>query len=591
MLELRNYQAECIEHINVEKYGSELVQAPTGAGKTVIFTKLAHDRLVDNLERTLIIVHREHLIQQVQERFREFYPDDIVGIVRGKDRDWYAPIVCASIWTAANDADDCPTDFAQVITDECHRAVCPTYFRLYQRLGLINNKVFEELVIHATDDATNMAKSEMIREQMKMMEEGSPDYKRAQRERATLRKNLNMSKTQRLQVLSLQEAGADVFPDDRPRKHVGFTATARRTDDIGLGVLFTGVAYQCQMKDLIDANQLCDLDVLPIPIRASQTELRAMLRDGLADRKAVTLWKEHAEDRKSTIVFCMNIKHAEHMTEAFREAGINARVIHSNQSKAEREQNVEDFRNGLFPVLVNVNILIEGFDVPVIGCVLMARDTDSATLVQQAIGRGMRTAEGKQNCLVIDIGATIDIGDLSKSADIFRKIQVVGNENPSGFEGVREMQDGKEHEILIDAMYQLARVIETTDDSLCWVPYIGKNGISLDLGNSRWISICPHADNPNLFAAVYEHQKGRTLICRDKVSTQECRDEALRYMLDTGLDSSISDRKAEWKMEEASPKQIALLKRFGVAVSPDCTRGEATDMITTIYRNKERIEQ
>ena len=586
MLELRDYQAECIEHINSETYGSELVQAPTGSGKTVIFMKLAHDRLPN---RSLIIVHREHLIQQVVERFQQFYPDDTVGIVRGKTREWDTPIVVASIWTAANDIDIAPTNFDLVITDECHRAICPTYFKLFHRLGLINEKVFEELFIHARDDTINAEKAEHVRIRITGLEKTSMEYKQGAREIKTLRKQLNMSSTQREQILDLAAARLDSEADLTPRRHVGFTATARRTDDLGLGILFTGVAYQCQLKDLIAQNQLCDLKILPVPIRASQTELRAMLRDGLADGKIVKLWQEHAPDRQSTIAFCMNIAHAEHLTEIFQMEGIDARVVHSKLPPEIRQQNEDDFRNGVAPVLVNVNILIEGFDVPMLDCVIMARDTDSATLIQQAIGRGMRTAEGKHDCLVIDIGQTINVEDLSKSAEIFRKIQIVGNENPSGFQGARETKPGESHEILMGAMFELARVIETADDSLSWVPYLEKDGISLDIGRGRWITICPHTDKSGLYASAYEHEKGRSLICRDKESVRECKDEALRYMLDYGLENTLTTRSAGWRMNTATLKQIALLKRFGIETSTDCTRGEAMDMIATIYRNKERI--
>ena len=586
MLKLRNHQIECVEHIEVDEYGCELVQAPTGAGKTVIFVKLAHDRL-ERGERTLILVHREHLIQQVFEAFGEFLPEDEVGIVRGKSRDWDYPVVVASIMTATNDTDILPTDFQLVITDECHRGLCPSYFRLYHRLGLIQERVFDELLIHATDDSINAAKAQAVREQIKEIDKHDIRYKQGVREIKSLRKGLTMGKGQREQVLDLQAAREDAEPDTRLRKHVGFTATARRTDGLGLGLLFTGVAYQCEAKALIADKQLCDLRILPIPIRASQTELRAMLRDGIADEKIVELWKEHASDKR-TIAFCMNIAHAEHLTETFRLKGIDARVLHSKLSPEERQLNLDDFRKGAVPVLVNVNILIEGFDVPDIQAVVMARDTDSATLIQQAIGRGMRTAEGKKDCLVIDIGATIDIDDLSKGAMLFRKIQIVGDENPPGMDGVREPKPGEDHQILIGSLFELSKMVRDADDSMSWVPYIKKDGISLDIGRGRWISVCPHVDERTLYAAVYEHGKGRSLICRDKGSMRECKDEALRYMLDLGLENTLTKRDASWRMNMATSKQIALLNRHGVDVSKDCTRGDAMDMIATIYRNKER---
>ena len=593
MLKLRNYQIEAIESINLERYGSGLIDSATGSGKTVMFCKVIHDRVAEG-HRCLVVVHRDHLVRQVIDTFNEFFPGIRVGIVRGKEREWDAPVVVASIMTATNDvADVMPVDFDLVVTDEAHRAVTPSYFRLYQRLNLISEKVFEELVLQAGEDDIKFQKSERVREdayyQMESMTEDDPDRdvvrSQMRQEVRGLHQQFNMARGQQTAILNLDGACEGITPDLQPRKHIGFTATAQRTDDLGLGVLFTDVYYTCKMRDLVSQNQLCDLRVLPVSFRCNKTELRAMLRDGLADPKIVSLWKEHASDRKSTIAFCMNIAHAEHLAEAFKAEGIDAEAIHSKLPMEQRLEIEERFRRGDLKVLCNVNIFIEGFNVEFLDCVIMARDTDSATLIPQALGRGTRIHPGKEDCLVLDIGKTIDIDVLSKTADIFRSIKYGSDANPSGFDGIRETRVGEDHEMFAGAFIELAKVIEESDDSLSWVPYLKIGGQSLNLSRNEWISIGEHRDDSNQYAAAYEKNGARRLICKGKESIHVCKDESLRWLLDNKMEHLIRSRDAEWRMNKATRTQIAILQKHGVDVTESCTRGEASDLIATALRN------
>ena len=542
----------------------------------------------------MVVVHRDHLVRQVIDTFKEFFPHIRVGIVRGKEREWDAPVVVASIMTATNDvADVMPVDFDLVVTDEAHRAVTPSYFRLYQRLNLISKKVFEELVLQAGEDDIKFQKAERVRKdaynQMDSMTEDDPDRdvlrSQMRNEVRGLHQQFNMARGQQTAILNLDGACEGITPDTRPRKHIGFTATAQRTDELGLGVLFTDVYYTCKMRDLVDQNQLCDLRVLPVSFRCNKTELRAMLRDGLADSKIVNLWKEHASDRKSTIAFCMNIKHAEHLAQAFKSAGIDAEAIHSKLPMEQRLKIEERFRRGELKVLCNVNIFIEGFNVEFLDCVVMARDTDSATLIPQALGRGTRIHPDKEDCLVLDIGKTIDIDVLSKTADIFRIIKYGSDANPSGFDGIRETRAGEDHEMFKGAFIELAKVIEESDDSLSWVPYLKIGGQSLNLSRNEWISIGEHRDDPNQYAAAHEKNGTRRLICKGKESIHVCKDEGLRWLLDNNMEHLIRSRDAEWRMNKATLTQIAILQKHGVKTTESCTRGEASDLIATALRN------
>ena len=139
--------------------------------------------------------------------------------------------------------------------------------------------------------------------------------------------------------------------------------------------------------------------------------------------------------------------------------------------------------------------------------------------------------------------------------------------------------------MLQGAFVKLAEMIESSDDSLSWVPYEKIGGVSLNLSFNRWISIGQHREDENLYAAAYEKEDGRTLICRGKASIHACKDESLRFLLDNKLQHMVAQKDALWRMKEASPKQIAILEKYGIELTDGCTRGEASDFIATALRN------
>ena len=84
-----------------------------------------------------------------------------------------------------------------------------------------------------------------------------------------------------------------------------------------------------------------------------------------------------------------------------------------------REQIISDFKNGKIKVLVNVGILTTGFDYPAVDCLIYARPTKSKILYTQILGRGLRNAEGKQDCLVIDVVDICRKYDIQSMTNIF----------------------------------------------------------------------------------------------------------------------------------------------------------------------------
>jgi superfamily II DNA/RNA helicase len=114
-------------------------------------------------------------------------------------------------------------------------------------------------------------------------------------------------------------------------------------------------------------------------------------------------------NRKSTLIFAANRKHAKSIYDVFRGNSIAAECITGDTPKEERVRLIEAFKRREFPVLINCEILTEGTNIPVIDCVLLARPVYSIPLQIQMIGRGLRrlpeTSQmaSKVDCLILEI--------------------------------------------------------------------------------------------------------------------------------------------------------------------------------------------
>jgi superfamily II DNA or RNA helicase len=101
-------------------------------------------------------------------------------------------------------------------------------------------------------------------------------------------------------------------------------------------------------------------------------------------------------------VFATSIKHSVALCEEFLHAGVAAEHVDADTPQDLRDATFERFRSGQTQVLTNCFLASYGFDLPELSCVVLARPTKSLMLYLQMIGRGLRTAEGKNNCLVLD---------------------------------------------------------------------------------------------------------------------------------------------------------------------------------------------
>lgn len=116
-------------------------------------------------------------------------------------------------------------------------------------------------------------------------------------------------------------------------------------------------------------------------------------------------WLQNGRDLP-TVAFCVNVAHANYVTIQFNKVGINAEVMVAETPHEERQLIIHRFEMGATKIIVSVGVLVAGFDSDV-RCVIYARPTKSEIRWLQALGRGLRTAPGKESCLVFDHSGTV----------------------------------------------------------------------------------------------------------------------------------------------------------------------------------------
>ena len=206
-------------------------------------------------------------------------------------------------------------------------------------------------------------------------------------------------------------------------KVIGFTATPYRLDSgllhEGEGRMFTDIAYEVSIRDLIDHGYLCPLiskatdltlDVGGVGSRGGEFipgQLQAAVDRESITRAAIDEILAYGEGRRSWLAFCSGVEHATHVAEALRERGVSCATIFGDTPAVERDRIVAAFKRGEIRALASMGVLTTGFNAPAVDLIAMLRPTKSAGLYVQMAGRGTRLAPGKENCLVLDFAGNV----------------------------------------------------------------------------------------------------------------------------------------------------------------------------------------
>ncbi len=355
MYKLRDYQQNAVNNVIKffqKKREPAVIVLPTGAGKSLVIAELA--RIAKG--RVLVLAHVKELVEQNHEKYKSYGLEaGIFSASLGK-KDWDQKAIFGSIQSVARAPEDFFENFSLLVIDECHR----------------------------------------------VDEESSSQYQ------IVIKKMLN----QNPQLCIL-----------------GLTATPYRLgmgwiyEYSNLGELKTDkkrffkqcvfelpLSYMIQHKFLtvpvkIDIPVTCyDFSELTDKDRAFTS---AEVEEVLKGQKRLTpfIIKNIIDitnrfERKGVMIFSSTINHAEEIM-TYLPVG-DARIVLGETELSERNKIIEDFKQKKFKYLVNVSVLTTGFDAPHVDVIAILRPTESNSLYQQIIGRGLRLCEGKKDCYVLD---------------------------------------------------------------------------------------------------------------------------------------------------------------------------------------------
>lgn len=370
---LRDYQRNAVDRAkeNLAEHRSTLVVMPTGTGKTVVFANTI-DEMTKTGGRAMILAHREELIRQAASKVQQVTGETPEIEMAGEHADLHffrkAKVVVSSIQTlnareGKRLAKFKPQDFELVVVDEAHHATANSY-----------RKVFDHF--------------------------------------------LSGSRT----------------------KILGVTATPDRADEEALGQVFKSVAFVYEITDAINDGWLVPISQRFVQINSldfsdlhskfgdfNQEELARMMEYEQNMQGIVWATLQHAK-WKHVLVFAASVAAAERMTEIFnRHKTGSARWLCGETPKDERRQILADYNERKFQFLVNVGVLTEGFDEPLIDMVVMARPTKSRSLYCQMIGRGTRPLPK-----IVDGISTADARRLAIAQSSKPEVEVLDFEGNSG---------------------------------------------------------------------------------------------------------------------------------------------------------------
>lgn len=354
MMQLRPYQREAVDALFgyfQTHQGHPLLVLPTGAGKSVIQAAFIQEALATYpRERFILVSHVRELLSQNLAKLIAHWPAAPVGVYSaGLDRREVRQISIAGIQSVYQKA-HLFGDVGVVIVDEAH--LVPRH------------------------------DSGMYRTFLASLREHNPQL-----------------------------------------KIIGMSATPYRLDSgmlhEGEGALFTDIAYDANIDRLIADGYLSQLRSRLGVARPSLDGLHVRggeyIEGELEERcnapdvvvGAVEEVIDLCHDRQKWLVFCCSVAHAEAVAVALRERGIQTATVTGETPLPTRDRALADFSSGRLRAITNVNVLTTGFDAPDIDAIVMLRPTLSTGLYVQQCGRGMRRADGKSDCLVLDFAGNI----------------------------------------------------------------------------------------------------------------------------------------------------------------------------------------
>jgi superfamily II DNA or RNA helicase len=350
MMKLRPYQLQAIEKLRQSiRNGNKrvILQAPCGAGKTIIAAEIVRCALAKN-KKVIFLVHFRQLAYQAVERFTAMGMGDQIGVIMaGIEPELDRPIQIISV---------------------------QTYGKRLQRSELKDNKWFKEADIVIYDEAhQSIAKSRK-------------DILNLYKKNAI---TIGLTATPcRADGRGLGEIYQDIIP-------------VNSIDNLISSKNLVPIRY-------FGSKELPDLKNIPV---VAGDYSKKVLGERVDKKKLVgnilENWLRIASDRQ-TVIFAVNVKHSKHIQETFEQHDIPIEHVDAHTTPEDRQATLKRFESGETQVVTNVGVYSEGADFPVVSCIVLAQPSKSYGRYIQRAGRGLRPYPGKEDCIIIDHARMIE---------------------------------------------------------------------------------------------------------------------------------------------------------------------------------------
>jgi superfamily II DNA or RNA helicase len=540
---LREYQREAqaavLEAIRERNVARPLITLPTGMGKTVVFSSVAKELGYP----VLVIAHRDELLDQAADKFRQIDPGVSVGKVKAESNQWFAEVVTASIQTLSRGARFEQFEailrerpFKLAIVDEAHHAPADTYRKV---MGALHHAGVPILGVTATAERGDGSGLDGLFDELVYQKD----------------------------MLWGMENG-----------------------------------YLCDLRG-VQVKLKAEFGRIKVSRGDFQDGAAAkVLHDSGAPHYALKAYLEHAKDRKA-LIFTPTVELAHEMAEVFQEGGVAAEALDGGTPHNERKAILARLKSGATRVVANAAVLTEGFDEPTLDCIIVARPTLSRPLYVQMVGRGTRTFPGKQDCMVIDLVGLTDRVRLVTVPNLFgvstkhmrdgmtvaQALQAQVAEAAKGPVKLREIES-----ISVDLF---------TQRKFNWIKTRSHGGRTerfvLSTGDG-FVSVVAENMDQTKWCVLHEPRKGDPKILATDLDLGYAQGTAEDYVKKQGAEY-LSTRNAGWRSNAASGPQIDALVKWKVPLRVETkdgrrvaftdgeeplTKGQASDLLTEVIAAK-----
>lgn len=354
--QLRPYQQEAVDAtLNHFRHSDEsaVIVLPTGAGKSLVIAELA--RLARR--KILVLTHVKELVEQNHAKYESYGLRGGIFSAGLKRKENHHQVTFASVQSVSANLDEFRDEYSLVIIDECHRVSGEDTSQYHRIIELLRQQNESLKVLGLTATPYRLAMGWIYRYHYRGFVRGTEEQAKPFQHciyELPLSYMINRGYLTKPELVNAAVAQYD------------FSALA--PDRFG----------EYAEKDV---NQL-------------------LSKHKRVTRAIIEQVRELAAGRQGVMIFAATVEHAREITGYLPESETG--LITGATDLRDRDALIQRFKQRQLKFLVNVSVLTTGFDAPHVDFIAILRPTQSVSLYQQIVGRGLRLSEGKRDCLVID---------------------------------------------------------------------------------------------------------------------------------------------------------------------------------------------